>query len=458
MDTNELLRHHGYQNRTDLDFGEVARFAASLEGDEHEIYRAVEEKFGPPPERMTMKETSHLRYIGEPGIHFDKKTIAQMRTALEIPVALEGVLMPDAHLGYALPIGGVVALENAVSPSFVGYDIACRMTLTILDEDPEDIYKNREKLLDVMEGASSFGLNSGFDGPYTRDHPIMYDPMWNQLRLLTDLKEKAQRQLGSSGGGNHFFDLVHGSVLTDRPWLPVEEGGTFSAIMTHSGSRGTGHNLATFYQKLAKSYIDNVAVNIPSGYEWLSLDTDAGLEYWRVMQLMGRYAQANHHLIHTTFIADSGISPLARFENHHNFAWVAGDEDNTSDPRGKTILHRKGATPARKGQVGIIPGTSGTKSYLVEGLGNEEALVSSSHGAGRRMSRTEAKKTFSFREFEEYMEEKDILFRGIGLDEVPGAYKDIEEVIKLQDGLLVRPVAVMFPMAVIMGGKSDDGD
>lgn len=206
--------------------------------------------------------------------------------------------------------------------------------------------------------------------------------------------------------------------------------------------------MATYYVKLAEQETARIARGIPKGYEWLSLETDAGREYLQVMTLMGRYAQANHHLIHDLFLKRTGLTGLARYENHHNFAWLGPDG---------TVIHRKGATPAATGQVGIIPGSSGTPSYLVEGLGNSASLESSSHGAGRPFSRSEAKRRHDEALFQQWMAENDILHIGVSPDETLLAYKDIDRVMALQSDL-VRPAARMLPAVVIMGGTSDDGD
>ena len=222
--------------------------------------------------------------------------------------------------------------------------------------------------------------------------------------------------------------------------------------------------MAMHYSELAYQKTRLVASDIPKDYAWLSIDDDAGREYLAVMELMGRYAQANHHLIHAQFLRRAGLTALgvqgnivdlphitpafSVIENHHNYAWVEGD----------LVIHRKGATPAGKGVAGLIPGSSGSASYLVNGLGNPNSLESSSHGAGRPYSRTEARKRHEQRQFEQIMNERDILYRGVAADETVLAYKDINEVIGLQAGDLVDIVAEMFPVAVLMGGKSDDGD
>lgn len=389
-----------------------------------------------------------IAYFGEKGIDFEDIVFSQIEAAARIPVAVRAAVMPDGHPGYALPIGGVIALENCVSPSFVGYDIACRMTLTVIDISPEDFKKNRCDIAHDMQVVTSFGVGAGFKGKERRDHLVMDDPLWHELPILRSLKSRAHEQLGSSGGGNHFFDGLIGIVVAEANWMPLRMGSKFVAIMTHSGSRGTGNKLAHYYQNIAKKETRIVAQGIPNGYEWLSLNKESGQEYWQVMQLMGRYAQANHTIIHDLFMQRSGLQTVARWENHHNYAFLEGE----------WVVHRKGATPAEKGRIGIVPGSSGTPSYLVEGLGNKESINSTSHGAGRPRSRTASRKQYNSEIYHRHMQHHDIIGIGIEADETFMAYKDIERVMSIQEGTLVRTIAKMYPAIVIMGGHSDDGD
>jgi len=451
MNTHKILSNAGYTERQD--YAQIAREAARLVKSramsQDELLAAIRSKFGEPPHRQKMLDRPQpFVMFGTPGVDFEYEAIEQMKRVLSIPVSINGAMMPDAHVGYGMPIGGVAALDNAVSPGFVGYDIACRMTLTILDIEPDDFLTHRETIANDMQAVSSFGKGSGFAGSERRTHPVMDDPLWRELNHVKQLQPLAWQQLGSSGGGNHFFDAVIGEVIEEAGWLPLNVGDQFVAIITHSGSRGTGHKLATHYVKLAQNETRRIAKGVPSGYEWLDASTNAGREYLKVMDLMGRYAQANHHLIHQHFLKRSNLGQLAQYENHHNFAWV--------QPDGK-IIHRKGATPASKGLVGIIPGTSGTPSYIVEGLGNKASLESSSHGAGRPFSRTEAKRRHDDDFVKRWMKEQDILSFGLAPDESLLAYKDIDHVMSLQTDL-VRTVARMWPKVVIMGGQSDDGD
>ena len=226
--------------------------------------------------------------FGLAGVDFEAQVYEQMRMAARIPVAIKAAVLPDGHPGYALPIGGVIALENAVSPSFVGYDIACRMTLSVLDISPQEFMRHRHDISHDMGAVSRFGVGAHFKEGDQRQHVVMDDPLWEQIPVLRHFKPLAQEQLGSSGGGNHFFDALIGEVLAPTEWMPLPVGAHFVAIMTHSGSRGAGNQLAQHYQKLAAAETHAIARGVPKGYEWLSLDSEGGREYWEVMQLMGR--------------------------------------------------------------------------------------------------------------------------------------------------------------------------
>lgn len=395
-----------------------------------------------------------IKVYGEIGRDIESEAYKQLKTACELPVAVSGSLLPDAHVGYALPVGGVAALDNAVSPAFVGFDIACRMKLSILDIEPLELEQSRKSMAKILDGVTSFGLGADFsDGK--RDHPVMEDTRWEEIGKARELKDKAAKQLGSSGSGNHFADLMTGEIIKEKEWLPLKKGDRFVALLTHSGSRGTGYQIASHYKNIAEKETQKRYKGISKNYAWLSLDHDAGREYWNAMQLMGNYASANHELIHIHFAKEAGLQILADYENHHNFAWEKKDEEGR-----RLIIHRKGATPAETGVVGIVPGSMGTPSFLVEGLGNEESLWSSSHGAGRICSRTQAKKNHNEKIYRQFLRDMDILTIGVARDETNQCYKNINRVMNLQEETLVESVAVMQPRVVIMGGgrKSDDGD
>jgi len=427
------------------DFGEIAKRANHLVNVQGlSITKMVEVLMTEYLPRATYREKSpKFEIFGEPGVDIDWGAIEQMKKALRLPVAVAGALMPDAHQRYALPIGGVVELENAISPAFVGYDIACRMTLTILDITPKEFMAERLRFAEALRSVTSFGKGAaGFD----HDHPVMYDSRWSEIKALKQYASLARLQLGSSGGGNHFADLLVGRAVKDG--LGLRRGQEFVALMTHSGSRGTGHEVATYYAGLASRLMQTYATRIPKGYEYLPADSEVGQEYLSAMNLLGEYARANHQLVHDGFCKATGLRAEYRFENHHNFAWATD--------RG-TYIHRKGATPAGKNVPGIIPGSSGSKSYLVIGKGNEASLRSSSHGAGRPFSRSVAKARHNEEFVTEWMKEHDVITFGLAPDETVMAYKDIERVMNLQSDL-VTVVAEMEPKVVLMGGESDDGD
>ena len=369
-----------------------------------------------------------------------ENTFTQMKQAMELPVVVGGALMPDAHHGYGIPIGGVVALDNAVAPYMVGVDIACRMMISIYP-NLEFIHRNneKEKLRKTMRSETRFGLNSGFDGKDRRDSWLLDDDRWNATPILRSLKDKAVRQLGSSGGGNHFVDA---GILTidTRSKLNLPEGEYF-AIMSHSGSRGVGASIASQYSKQAME-----RCRLPKSHRhlaWLDLDSELGQEYWLSMHLAGDFASECHHAIHRTISKRLGIESIIEVENHHNFAWQESWQGK------EVIVHRKGATPAHKGVLGVIPGSQGHESFIVEGLGPEKSLYSASHGAGRRMSRKAAIESLSPRTRNKILEEMGVELLGSSMDEAPGAYKDIREVLAAQTDL-VNPVATFLPKFVLM--------
>ncbi len=378
----------------------------------------------------------------------DPQAIEQLHNAMRLPVTVSGALMPDAHVGYGIPIGGVVALENAVAPYMVGVDIACRVMMSIYPANSTVMLENaskKDKVRKVMREETRFGLGARF-GPYERrQHAVLDDPDWEATRLLKHLKDKAYAQLGTSGTGNHFVDsgLLH--VEADGAGYLGIEPGTYFAIMTHSGSRGPGANIANHYSRLAQD--QSTLPKKLRHLAWLSLDTEAGQEYWISMNLAGRFASACHHTIHRALTKRLGLKPVLQVENHHNFAFK-------EIWQGKEVyIHRKGATPAHEGVLGIIPGSQGHNSFIVRGLGNEASLNSASHGAGRQMSRKYAIQTIPKKQRDAWLKERGVELMAGGMDESPQAYKDINEVMALQSDLVV-PVATFEPRLVLM---ADDG-
>lgn len=376
------------------------------------------------------------------GKGLEEESIKQLVNACKLPISVRGALMPDAHTGYGLPIGGVLAVKNAVIPYAVGVDIACRMKLTVVNVPVAEIDINEERLIKILERETAFGVGASF-GKHRLIHPVM-DEDWSFSKVTQRLKDKAWSQLGTSGSGNHFVEF--GELKITRGGLGLAQG-TYLSILSHSGSRGAGNEVAKHYSKLAMGRHKELPKEMAQ-LAWLDMDSHDGREYWAAMQLMGRYAAANHELIHARIIRALGAEKLLDIENHHNFAWkeiVDGRE---------VIVHRKGATPASDGMLGIIPGSMAAKGFVVRGKGSPRSMSSASHGAGRLMSRTKAKQAFNWAVASEFLKKKRVKLISAGLDEVPMAYKDIDAVMAAQTEF-VDVMAEFTPRIVKMAPGSE---
>ncbi|MGN6164372.1 MAG: RtcB family protein [Flavisolibacter sp.] len=376
--------------------------------------------------------------FGSEGI--EQGALHQMYTAAKLPIAVAGALMPDAHAGYGLPIGGVLATENAVIPYGVGVDIGCRMCLSIFDIDPKELTQRENYFTRELNEATLFGSGGMFDRP--ADHEVMYRKEFDELGLLKGLQGRAWKQLGSSGSGNHFVEF--GTVeISEKDEVLGIEAGKYLGLLSHSGSRALGANIANHYTKIAKEKrrLPGEANNLA----WLSLDEEEGEEYWMAMNLAGDYASACHHIIHAKIAKQLGRQPLKMVENHHNFAWKEMHNGK------EVIVHRKGATPADKNVLGIIPGSMTAPGFIVKGLGEEASVNSASHGAGRKMSRTSAIKSITHNQLNEALAKHGVRLLGGGLDEAPFAYKDIHEVMNAQKHL-VDTLGLFYPKIVKMDG------
>ncbi len=376
--------------------------------------------------------------------HIEDSALEQMKQAAMLPVSVAGALMPDAHYGYGLPIGGVLATSNAIIPYGVGVDIGCRMCLSIYDIPEQHFNDNLAQYKRELIAFTKFGAGNGYHGQYKSDHAVLEDDTFRMTPFLKNLHDKAYSQLGTSGGGNHFVEWGIIEMLDDKNEFAIPKG-KYLALLSHSGSRGLGATTANHYTRLAKELC-----KLPKEVQHLAyfdLASAEGQEYWAAMNLAGNYASACHEIIHNKLTMAIGGQVLARIENHHNFAWK--EELNGKE----VIVHRKGATPAGKGVLGIIPGSMTAPGYLVRGRGNVESINSASHGAGRQMSRTQANKTFSRPELKEQLRKHNVTLIGGGLDEAPGAYKDINSVMAAQTDL-VDVIARFKPRMVRM---ADDG-
>ena len=374
----------------------------------------------------------------------EQGAIDQMNIAMRLPVTVAGALMPDAHQGYGLPIGGVLATNNAIIPYGVGVDIGCRMALSIFDIPENYFLQNESKFKRELIDFTKFGAGAIWQGKYKADHSVLEREEFKMTAFVKNLHEKASGQLGTSGGGNHFVEWGIIEFLSDDLKLNIKQG-KYLALLSHSGSRGFGATIAGHYTKIAKELckLPKEASNLA----YFDFNSTEGQEYWMAMNLSGDYASACHEIIHERLTKAIGGNVLARVENHHNFAWKEtwnGQE---------VIVHRKGATPASNDVMGIIPGSMTAPGFLVRGKGEENAINSASHGAGRQMSRTQATKTIKKDEMRSILKEHGVTLIGAGLDEAPMAYKDIHIVMAAQKEL-VDVVAKFTPKIVRM---ADDG-
>ena len=368
----------------------------------------------------------------------DEQAKFQLYDALKLPIAEAGALMPDAHTGYGLPIGGVLATNNAVIPYGVGVDIGCRMSLSVFNISGGYLKGKTNQFKKFLLDHTQFGMTGAHKN--INDHEIFERDEFSTIPLIKQLRNKAYKQLGSSGGGNHFveFGTVHIQDANNEFGLPI---GQYLGLLSHSGSRGLGANIAKHY-----TYLATKQCPLPKNVQhlaWLDLDTHDGQEYWMAMNLAGDYAKACHDDIHYRISKALGKKPVATIENHHNFAWkqqVNGKE---------CIVHRKGATPAAKGELGIIPGSMTAPGFIVRGTGNQESLQSASHGAGRLHSRRQCKMNFTGSQMKQHLKNHDVALIGGGIDEAPMAYKDIKKVMANQQEL-VEVVGTFTPKIVRM--------
>ena len=374
----------------------------------------------------------------------EEGALQQMNNAMRIPSAVRGALMPDAHRGYGLPIGGVLATEGTVIPYAVGVDIACRMKLTVLDLDPETIETDPRRLEQALLKRTQFGVGSKLAVRDRPDHDVLDPDKWEFSRLTHGLRDKAWEQLGTSGSGNHFVEF--GKLTLDEPDLGLAPG-TYLAVMSHSGSRGPGAQIASFYSKRARELHPELPKEL-SHLAWLDLDSDDGRAYWQSMELMGEFASASHAVIHERVRDFLGAQVLASVENHHNYAWLEEHDGK------QLVVHRKGATPAGDGVLGVIPGSMATPAFIVRGRGSSKSLLSASHGAGRVMSRTAAKQQFTWKQVKPRLDAAGVRLLAAGIDENPFVYKDINEVMGQQQDL-VKVVARFDPRIVRMADAGE---
>ncbi len=405
-----------------------------------EFFDVLAREFHEPDETAEVEIELHeeeieLNVFGRPLIK--SNAYLQMKQAMKLPIVTGGALMPDSHLGYGLPIGAALATTNEVIPFAIGMDIGCRMSLTIYDVTERFFKMHEHKFKQSILDNTAFGLTNVVN--INQEHPFLDRPELNETSFLKKLKGKAAKQLGSSGSGNHFVEwgIVEINDSFDLDILP----GRYIGLLAHSGSRGFGASIARHYSDLAKN-TSSLPYNMRH-LAWLDLNKDEGKEYWLSMNLAGDYAKACHDQIHKNITKSLGLKPVLKVENHHNFAWkeiISGKE---------RIVHRKGSTPASKGAYGVIPGSMTDPGYIVRGKGNEKALHSASHGAGRKYSRKETISKNTKSEMRKDLRSKGVTLLGGALDESPFAYKSLEMVMSFQEEL-VEKVGKFYPKIVRM--------
>ena len=362
----------------------------------------------------------------------EDSAMSQAKNLAALPFAYKWVaIMPDSHTGYGMPIGGVLATEGVIIPNAVGVDIGCGMgsvQTSIVGVDTETLKKIMGRVREsVPVGFSHHKEPQSWEGfDRAPDLPIIQQEL-----------NSAQKQLGTLGGGNHFIEFQ------------ADEQGSFW-IMLHSGSRNFGLKTANVYHKTAQSLCERWRVALPDAdLAFLPMDDQAGQDYYAAMSFCLEFARASRaHMMHAIMSIVNDVThavPVQEVNIHHNYAAI-------ENHYGKNVwVHRKGAIRVREGERGIIPGSMGTSSYIVEGLGNPESFHSSSHGAGRRMGRKEACRVLN-------LEEEQAKMTGVvhglrnakDLDEAPGAYKDIDTVMDNQKDL-VKISARLHPLGSIKG-------
>lgn len=368
--------------------------------------------------------------------------------------ACKAALMADHHLGYAVPVGGVIAYRDKVSPSGVGFDIACGNKAVMIDANADDVRENISKIMDDVTRAISFGIGRINNDPV--DHPLFDDSAWN-IPAAAALKQKAAAQLGTVGSGNHYVDIFE------------DENGCVW-IGCHFGSRGFGHGIASHYIK-AGGGKDGINVDPVV----LDANTDLGREYIACMNLAGRYAYAGRDWVCERVAKILGASIVDEVHNHHNFAWLEHGHLGADLDQTKPLwVVRKGATPAFPGQRGFVGGTMGEKSVILEGAGLSKesgpSMFSTVHGAGRVLSRTQAAGKRRWKKgkqvtlsqglitpdmLREWVVDKaHVELRGGGVDEAPQCYKRLPEVLAAQ-GDSIKVLHTLTPIGVAMAGAGE---
>lgn len=382
----------------------------------------------------------------------DEATVDQMVNLMKHGDVVDGALMADHHLGYSQPIGGVIAYRDTVSPSGVGFDIACGNKAVRTNLKAADIKPDLPRIMDTIFARISFGL--GRKNPEPIDHELFDDPTWVDVPVLKSLRKLAYEQLGTVGSGNHYVDLFEEPATGDL-WVGV-----------HFGSRGFGHKTATGFLNLARGRSFDAGPAGGGMHEpptLLPLKTQLGQDYMAAMKLAGRYAYAGRDYVVQQVLDILGAHSTFEVHNHHNFAW---EEEHFGE---RLIVIRKGATPSRPGQLGFVGGSMADISVIVRGKDTEEArqtLYSTVHGAGRIMSRTRAAGRMNWKKkrrmggeisreaMMKAVKAYGVELRGAGTDESPFVYRRLQEVLNAHQGT-VEVLHVLRPIGVAMAGEGE---
>lgn len=371
----------------------------------------------------------------------DEKTLQQAANLANLPFAFKHIsLMPDAHSGYGMPIGGVLATDGVIVPNAVGVDIGCGMCAVKTSLNAAKVSKSKwGEIVDEIRKRIPVGFEHHKKNQDENLMPQNYN--LDELYVMKNQYKAALKQIGTLGGGNHFIEIQ-------------KDTNGFIWVMIHSGSRNLGKQVADFYNKKAKqlNQLWYSSVNSASDLAFLPFKIREAHQYYNEMQYCVEFALANRKLMmNRVQEIFSETFPTIMFDEminkaHNYAAWENHFNRNV-------VVHRKGATSARDGEVGIIPGSQGTKSYIVEGLGNKDSFASCSHGAGRAMGRNEAVRNLNLEEEQRRLDALGIIHAVNSqkdLDEAPSAYKDIAEVMANQQDL-VRIKVELSPLAVVKG-------
>lgn len=373
----------------------------------------------------------------------DERTLGQIRRCAAHPSVREAVLAADGHLGYAVPIGGVVAYEDKISPSGVGFDIGCGNKAVRLDIPAREVKPKIKKIMDDIWANLEFGI--GRNNTTHVDHELFDDEAW-KIHAVKPLKQLARNQLGTIGSGNHYLDLFVDEQ--DRVWVGA-----------HFGSRGLGHKTATYFLEAGGAKdgmeVDPLVIDVRSSL---------GGDYLACMALAGRYAYAGRDWVCGEVARLLGAKIVEEVHNHHNFAWR-----ETHNDRDLWVV-RKGATPAFPGQKGFVGGSMGDTSVILEGVDSDEAreaLHSTVHGAGRVMSRTQARGKVNRKTGQvispgkvsremmlDWIKKQGVELRGAGTDESPHCYKRLPDVLGYHKNS-VRILHTLTPIGVAMAGEHE---